>query len=199
MPSMTSQVVAPRARKRRKYLNAVERLRFIRATEKLDEADRLFCLMLAFTGCRPSEALALSAGSFDLDQGIVMIETLKRRGQVERELLLPPSLLAALDRCFALRARQTDAATADARLWAMRRETAWRKVKLVMASAGVPDDAAMPKGLRHGFAVAAFLANVPPHVVQKWLDHASMRTTAIYGDVIGTEERAFASRLWQDA
>jgi hypothetical protein len=29
-----------------------------------------------------------------------------------------------------------------------------------------------------------------------WLGHASLRTTAIYGDVVGPDERAFAERMW---
>jgi integrase/recombinase XerD len=55
----------------------------------------------------------------------------------------------------------------------------------------------MPKGLRHGFGVNAFEMNVPPHLVQRWLGHASLRTTAIYGDVVGAEERLFAERMWK--
>lgn len=56
----------------------------------------------------------------------------------------------------------------------------------------------MPKGLRHGFGVNAFQSNNPPHLVQRWLGHASLRTTAtaIYGDVIGPDKRAFAARMW---
>jgi integrase/recombinase XerD len=50
----------------------------------------------------------------------------------------------------------------------------------------------MPKGLRHGFGVCAFQANVSTHLVQRWLGHASLRTTTIYADVIGRDERAFA-------
>ena len=65
-----------------------------------------------------------------------------------------------------------------------------------MAAAGITGKAAMPKGLRHGFGVKAFQSNVPPHLVQRWLGHASLKTTAIYGDVIGPEERAFAARMW---
>jgi len=34
------------------------------------------------------------------------------------------------------------------------------------------------------------------HLVQRWLGHASLRTTSIYGDVMGPEERAFAERMW---
>jgi integrase/recombinase XerD len=37
---------------------------------------------------------------------------------------------------------------------------------------------------------------VPQHRVQRWLGHASLRTTAICGDVIGPDERAFAERMW---
>jgi integrase/recombinase XerD len=65
-----------------------------------------------------------------------------------------------------------------------------------MAVAGIIGTAAMPKALRHGFGVNAFQSNVPPHLVQRWLGHASLRTTAIYGDVIGPDERAFAARMW---
>jgi site-specific recombinase XerD len=49
---------------------------------------------------------------------------------------------------------------------------------------------------RHAFGVRAFQSNVPPHLVQRWLGHASLRTTGIYGDVIGPEECAFAARMW---
>jgi integrase/recombinase XerD len=65
-----------------------------------------------------------------------------------------------------------------------------------MAAAAISGTHATPKGLRHGFGVSAFQSNVPPHLVQRWLGHASLRTTAIYGDVIGPEERAFAARMW---
>ncbi len=68
-------------------------------------------------------------------------------------------------------------------------------MKKAMRRAGITGAAAMPKGLRHTFGVAAF-QSVPPHMVQRWLGHASLRTTAIYGDVSGREERQFAKRLW---
>ena len=47
------------------------------------------------------------------------------------------------------------------------------------------------------FGVDAFQASVPPHLVQRWLGRASLRTTVIYGDVIGPEERTFAERMWK--
>jgi integrase/recombinase XerD len=74
--------------------------------------------------------------------------------------------------------------------------TAWRHVKFLMDKAGVVGTPAMPKGLRHAFGVRAFELNIPPHMVQRWLGHASLRTTGIYGDAIGPEERRLAARTW---
>jgi site-specific recombinase XerD len=67
-----------------------------------------------------------------------------------------------------------------------------------MALADIAGLPAMPKGLRHGFGVNAFQSNIPPHLVQRWLGHADLRTTAIYADVIGPDERAFAARMWKN-
>jgi integrase/recombinase XerD len=64
------------------------------------------------------------------------------------------------------------------------------------AGSGISGTPAMPKGFRHGFGVNAFETAVPPHLVQRWLGHASLKTTSIYGDVMGPEERAFAARMW---
>lgn len=161
-------------------------------------AGRLFCLTLTWSGARITEVLRLSAASFDLDRGVVAIVTLKRRRSgVVREVILPPELVAALDQHFQLRLRQADPVMASLRLWPCCRQTGWRLVKRLMRAAGVPPSAAMPKGLRHGFAVAALQALVPAPLVQRWLGHASLRTTAIYSDVAGDEERGFAGRMWQ--
>ena len=110
---------------------------------------------------------------------------------------LAPNLLHELDRVFMLRIAQRDPQLATLRLWRWSRTTAWLYVKAVMAAAGVTGTPATPKGLRHGFGVNAFQSNVPPHLVQRWLGHASLRTTAIYGDVIGPEERGIAARMWR--
>ena len=33
-------------------------------------------------------------------------------------------------------------------------------------------------------------------LVQKWLGHAQLSTTAIYADAVGEEEHSIASRMW---
>lgn len=181
----------------RKYLNAAERRRFLESAQQLPPPERLFCLTLAWSGGRISEVLALTPAAIDIESGVASIETLKRRRRgVVRQVPLPPSVLRDLDRAFMLRRRQRDPHLATARLWTWSRTTAWRRVKEVMAAAGISGTPAMPKGLRHSFGVNAFQVNVPPHLVQRWLGHASLRTTAIYADVMGPEERAFAARMW---
>jgi len=181
----------------RKYLNAAERHRFFESAEGLPPADRLFCLVLAFGGARISEVLALTPAAIDIESGVAGIQTLKRRKRgVVRQVPLPPDLLGELDRFFGLAEMQRDPDLSNMRLWTFSRTTAWRRVKAVMAAAEIAGASAMPKGLRHSFGVHAFQSNVLPHLVQRWLGHSSLRTTAIYADVIGSEERAFAARMW---
>jgi integrase len=182
---------------KRKYLNAAERRRFLESAQRLPPIERSFCLMLAWSGGRISEVLAVAAASIDIESGAVSLETLKRRRPgVVRQVPLPPHVLDELDRIFDLHAAQRDPALATMRLWRFGRTTAWRCVKSVMASAAIIGMPAMPKGLRHGFGVHAVQARVPVPLVQRWLGHASLRTTSIYIDVMGAEERAIAALMW---
>jgi integrase/recombinase XerD len=70
----------------------------------------------------------------------------------------------------------------------------WRGVHTVMAATGLDGPQASPKGLRHGFGVAAVSAGIP--LVQKWLGHAQLATTAIYADAVDAEEKDLARRMW---
>jgi integrase/recombinase XerD len=181
----------------RKYLNVAERRRFIRAARRAPLDVQLFCLVLSLSGARISEILALTPAAIDLDSGVANITTLKRRKRgIVRQVPLPHNVLAELNHVFKIRRSQRDPDSAYRRIWRWSRTTAWRRVKEIMAAAGIAGTPASPKGLRHGFGVNAFQCNVPPHLVQRWLGHASLRTTAIYADVIGPDERAFAARMW---
>ena len=71
--------------------------------------------------------------------------------------------------------------------WNWRRQNVRRKPSNLLARSSDP------RGLHR-----MRTSNVPPHPVQRWLGHASMRTTAIYGHVTGREERAFAVRIWRN-
>ena len=68
-----------------------------------------------------------------------------------------------------------------------------------MVDAGVLGTWATPKGLRHGLCVEGTTdAGIPLNVMQRWLGHARIETTAIYANAIGTEERRLARRLWAE-
>ena len=181
----------------RKYLTAWERESFIETARQAPPEVRLFCFVLRWSGGRISEVLALTPAAIDLDSGAANITTLKRRKPgIVRQVPLPRGVLGELNHAFHLRRSQHDPDSASRRIWGWSRTTAWRRVKEVMAAANISGTPAMPKGLRHGFGVNAFQSLVPPHLVQRWMGHASLKSTAIYGDVIGPEESAFAARMW---
>jgi len=181
---------------RRKYINRVERLRFLKALEAMEPPQALFGLTLAWTGARVSEVLALTRASFQLECGVVAFATLKRRRYCVREVPIPPALMVALDREFTLAALRPPGADQE-RLWRWRRETGWRIIKRAMKAARVEGRCACPRGLRHGLGVGAIQAGVPLTLLQRWLGHARLSTTAIYTDAIGPEERAIAARFWR--
>lgn len=175
-------------RGQRLYLNQDECRRFFQAAAKEPPDVRLLCIVLLRTGCRISEALALTRSSFQRTSLSVSIVTLKRRRPgVVREVPIPSELFALL---------RLAGATGDERLFTMHRGTAWRHVGRVLASAGVEGPHAMPKGLRHGYGVNAIRCGVPLNLLARWMGHASMKTTAIYANATGPEERQIAARMW---
>ena len=182
---------------RRKYLNAAERANVLRVMRTLRPDHALFALTLAWTGARVSEILALTPASFQVDQQLVTIQTLKRRRHSVREVPIPAGLMNAINASYRLRALQQDSAMATRRLWPWHRVTAWRIIKAVMAAAHVVGCQSSPRGLRHGFGVGALRAKVPLNLVQRWLGHARMTTTAIYANASGPEELEFAARFWK--
>lgn len=178
----------------RKYLNGDERRRFLSTVAALQRREvATLCMVLAYTGCRISEALALSPAAISLGDGVVVIRCLKKRGDcVYRELPLPPDVTAALRAIHHL-----CEGNPDRKLWPLSRSRAWRLVKSVMRAAGIPEGPHMtPKGLRHGFGLHAIRSGVPLTLVQKWLGHANLATTSIYLQAVGAEEREFAARMW---
>jgi integrase len=179
----------------RKYLTCDERERFLAASRAASRPDvRTLCMTLVYTGCRISEALALTPASIQAAEGIIAIRSLKKRGlMVVREVPVPPLLVAELGRVHRL-----SSLPANQPLWPLSRGRAWQLVKEVMQAARIGiGPHASPKGLRHGFGLHAIRCGVPLNLVQRWLGHASMATTAIYLQAVGNEEREIASRMWQ--
>lgn len=181
---------------RRKYLTQDERRRFIDAAcaHARPEVASL-ALLLAYTGCRISEALDLRTANIERGDAFVSIRSLKKRGKlVIREVPIPRSLVRVLEDTHS-----GLASSADARLWTWSRGRAWWLISELMRNAKITAGVhSTPKGLRHGFAIHALRSGVPINLVKRWLGHASLATTEIYLDAIGEEERAFAARMWDE-
>jgi integrase/recombinase XerD len=182
----------------RKYLTAGERDAFLREADMADRPVRTLCMTLAYAGCRLSEALALTADRVDLAAGVLVFESLKkRRTGIFRSVPVPPALLDTIDMVHGIRELQTRRGKGrGVRLWPWSRMTGWRAVHAAMQAAGLEGVPASPKGLRHGFGVAAVTAGIPLNLVQKWLGHAQLSTTAVYANAVGAEEKDIARRMW---
>lgn len=182
----------------RKYINADERQRFLMMASDAGDKDPLIhtlCEVLVYTGCRISEALTLTTTSIQLSEAMIAIHSLKKRNaNVIRHVPIPDELLFLLEKVHQLQAAK--AYCEPHKLWPWHRVTAYYKIKEVMTAAKITGLQACPHGLRHGFGVHAIGCGVPLHLVQRWLGHADLSTTAIYLNVVGKEERGVARRMW---
>lgn len=184
---------------KRKYLTQSEQAQFLEAASELERGEvRTFCMVLAYTGCRISEALELSAERIDLSAKTITFRTLKQRDKVIfRAVPVPDQLLEALELVHSIRKlRRSRSGGKTALLWNFRRAMASRHVAAVMDRAGITGVHASAKGLRHGFGVRMAQKTRNPRLVQKLLGHTSLETTAIYMDLVGEEERAEVMAAW---
>lgn len=177
----------------RKYLTSAERSLFLETASKAKVETGSFCLVLALTGARISEALELTWARVDFGNEALVLETLKRRRKgIYRAIPVPTEILHLLTK---LRESRASFVSPDSRVWRFSRTTAWRVVKDCMIEAGVPAWLAKPKSLRHSFGVQAVQQRIAPNLLKKWLGHARIETTAIYAEPLGEEERGLASLL----
>ncbi len=177
--------------------DAADRSRFVEASRRMPARIRLFCLTLRWSGARISEVLALTPPR-SISRAALRAFRLSCGGSGGSSGKYPcrRTCFGSLIGCSGCgsrsgirSSRRCASGAGAARRRGATSNPSWR-------GPGIAGTPAMPKGLRHGFAVNALQSDVPPHLVQRWLGHASLRTTAIYGDVVGPEERLFAARMW---
>ena len=182
----------------RKYLTSAERQTFYDRLAVLDDPkDRSFCEMIFWTGCRPSEALGLKALNIDVAERIVVIRSLKKRGELKGKHYRPvPVPEDFMDRLADIHDLYNLASRDDQRLWTFSRTTGWARMKAVMEAAGLYGEKACAKGLRHGYGVHAAVNRVQETRIKKWLGHESLATTEIYLDMAAPEDRRMAARMW---
>lgn len=192
----------------RLYLNADERQRFLAALDDEAPEDRMFCQLLHYTGCRPTEATELVVKRVLLDEQAIVFRSLKKRktdskGRIKqaqyRSVPVPPIFIEHLDLVFHLRKHHKQISNLDKPLWVKSRATAWRLVKRVMTRAGITGKQATSKGLRHGFGVAMVTAKkpIPIHLLSQLLGHSDTKITEIYLQVVGEEKRQLVADAWE--
>jgi integrase/recombinase XerD len=118
---------------------------------------RTFCATLAYTGCRISEALALTARP-DRPEGWCHLRESKKKRQigVYRLVPVPPAFLDMLSMVHNIRASQKRRDRGQSvRLWNWSRTKGWYVVGAIMKAAKITGPHATPKGLRHGFRIKA--------------------------------------------
>lgn len=172
---------------RRKYANEGERRRLLAVADKAPAPVQALVYLMIFTGCRVSEALALTSDHLDCEAATVTFRTLKRRRPAFRTVPIPLRICSMI--------RSLSSARGEP-FWPIHRATAWRQIKALFGEAGVTGPMACCRGLRHGFGIRAATHGVPPNLIQRWMGHALASTTAIYLDAVGDEERHFAERTW---
>src|SRR5262245_14837717 len=121
MPSPTGmQIYDPQGH--RLSLTSSERAAFRTAAEAAPREVRTYCWTLLYTGCRPSEALALTADRVDFQAAVLAFESKKkRRPGLYRAVPVPATLLDALDLVHGLRDRAT-----RTQLWTWSLKTAYK-------------------------------------------------------------------------
>jgi integrase len=177
----------------RLYINADERERFLEVLDSESDDIRAFCLTLFYTGCRLSEARELRFSSIQEKARLISFRSLKKRNQHHiREIPVPQDLIDALDTL----PRNLGQAIWQVKEQKVSRVTAYRWIKHVMKQADIHGAHACPKGLRHGYGIHAVRSGVQLNMLQKWMGHSSIATTAIYATAVGAEELELADRMW---
>ncbi|MCG8527217.1 MAG: site-specific integrase [Opitutales bacterium] len=179
----------------RKYLSAAERRRFYEsAVAETDLGKKIFCLTIYFTGCRISEVLELRVDKIDFDNEIIVVRTLKQRENGDR----PPSYRYCLvpRELLQLYRDLIKGKNLDDRLFDFSVSTGYRAVKTHMEIIGLSGARATPRGLRHTFAVSHVLKHVPLPIIQKWMGHKDLQSTAVYLNIVSEEERYYAQQIW---
>lgn len=194
---------------RRLYLTAQERKLFLGALNEEERANRIFCQVLHYTGCRPSEALELTPSRILIDTKDIVFRSLKKRktdgkGRIKqpefRTVPVPSNLIDIFDLVFDIRRLHRRQEPLNKPFWSMSRPTAYRLVKRVMERANIKGKQATGKGLRHAFGIAMLSGPkpLPVHLLAQLMGHSSSKTTEVYLQVVSEEKRKMVLDAWEE-
>lgn len=134
--------------------------------------EKMLCLFLWTTGCRISEALAVSKQDLDLVNRLCTIRWLKSRKYQERIIPLHQSIVDVL-------AMFSGALNGPDKLFPYTRQRAWQIIMKHFKT--------HPHTIRHSFAVNYLKNGGRLTDLQQLLGHKTLNTTAIYTLLVPTE------------
>jgi len=137
--------------------------------------DRLIILLLAFTGMRRGELLALRVIDINLQSQCIYI----RNGKGNKDRVIP---IASTIKQPLLSYIEKGHLKPSERLFPIQARRVYTIVKHYAQAAGI--DNLSPHGLRHYFATALLERGAPLRAIQELLGHADISTTAIYLDLV---------------
>lgn len=194
---------------RRLSMTLEEMRALLAAAEDAPATWRTLVRVLAFSGCRPAEARALTASDVDLSRRCLNFETLRRKEQdALRAVPVPDFVLRDLARVHHVRAAQADDGGRAVLLWPWSDVTAWNRIGRLMEIAAIePGPHATARGIRHGFAQIALDRGVPIGLIRNWLGYAAIRAVRrAYGNegalalkgraCTSRQQRELAARVW---
>lgn len=182
----------------RLYLTSDEIQMFLKSAKNANSKIRTFAETLVFTGCRISEALDLAPKDIQREQLQITINSLKkRRGDIFRHIPVPEEYMDTLVVAHEVVKKQKSELQTKTKLWPWSRQHGYNVIKKLMIDSGIVEGAhRTPKGLRHAYGVNAVSKDIPLNLLQKWMGHADLATTAIYANAIGKEEAIIANKMW---
>lgn len=176
----------------RKYLTEAEINGFLTEARNHGVKTWTLCWLMIETGFRISEALELNIKNIDFGSKYITVRCLKKRAKiVYRTVPVSDHLIEHL-----LDFSRSVHMGRRGMFWEWTRMTAYRHIISVMNAAHIEGSYANPRGLRHSFGVHAIQSGVPINIVQRWLGHADLKTTSVYTNIVGPEERSIAERMW---
>lgn len=169
---------------RQKYMSAKEWMSF---EEKIkDEKERLFWTLIAMTGLRLREALAVKYDDIDPDHFLLHVPTFKRRGRPVLDVDLPPKLTEQL---CALQSKGKLFEELNAMM-------AWRHFKTIARKAGL-NSRYSPHALRHMQGmITAEVTGGDPFKVKARLRHASIKTSEGYVHLLPELRMKLSREIW---
>lgn len=184
-------------RKGRTFVSRDERARFIEAV-KSDSRPyvQTFALTLAYTGSRISEALALRICDVNISDATIQFLTLKKYSEHRRTVPIPSQLARDLDLTHVVRNKQMRKRRVKEKIWKFSRSTGFRYIRELMEEANISGPHANPKGIRHGYGIAAVEAGIPLPIITELLGHSSLQTTAVYTSAAELDIRTLLSSMW---